>query len=55
MNKQYEAIWFTIDGNRHTLWPIYATTEDEAKKQVLDFIDYSKKTRFTNLESIVIH
>jgi hypothetical protein len=54
MKKQYMAIWSTVDGNRHELWPIYAHSEDEAKAQIVDFIDYSKKTEFTVMDSITI-
>lgn len=54
MKKQYEGIWFSSDGNRHTLYPLYAESLDEAKAQVEDFIIYSKKEDYTDIKSIKI-
>jgi len=55
MKKQYTATWFTLDGNRHELYPLYAVSDEAARGQVIDFIvNYQKKGKLTDLTSIVL-
>lgn len=55
MKNQFTLEWYTTDGNRHELYPVYAETEKEAIDQTRDFIEnYQKKKGFYFRESLKV-
>lgn len=54
MRHQYHGYYIDAIGTRQEIWPLYANDKSDALRQILDYIDYSKQTRYVDLKSVFV-